>query len=39
MDADYDPSKEFTVSQKKKKKRSKFKDAIQKKKPVFDPGI
>lgn len=37
MDADYDPTKVVKKSGKKKKK-SKFKQVIEKKKPVFDPN-
>lgn len=37
MDADYDPSQVVEKSNKKKKK-SKFKQALAKTKPVFDPG-
>lgn len=37
MDADYDPTQVIEKSSKKKKK-SKFKQALSKSKPVFDPG-
>ena len=37
MDADYDPTQVVEKSSKKKKK-SKFKQALSKSKPVFDPG-
>lgn len=37
MDADYDPTQVVEKSSKKKKK-SKFKQALSKTKPVFDPS-
>ena len=41
MDADYDPRRddhELNPTKTSKKKRSKFKQALERKKPVFDPG-
>ena len=42
MDCDYDPNEDRSYGldpqAKKKKKKSKFAKALEKKKPVFDPG-
>ena len=41
MDADYDPTVDRSFGlgvQRKKKKKSKFAQAVEKKKPVFDPS-